>query len=265
MKPACPHLLKPHHTARPALFAAVLAAVFFLMAPVLRAQPWIRDTAALRTGTVKKKDRKKDILVQTDLGNLVLRLSDSTPLHRDNFIRLVKAHYYDSLLFHRVISQFMIQGGDPDSRRAAAGVQLGEGGPSFTIPAEFRPVLFHKKGVLAAARNSDDANPLRASSPSQFYLTQGRVYSDAGLDSLETRRLKRKIPAEQRAVYRTVGGVPHLDQAYTVFGEVVSGQSVIDRIAAVPTSKGPDRDRPLSDVRIRSMKLIKRKKYAAVN
>ncbi len=229
---------------------AFLAPLIFLSA--VTAQP---------DSTVRKKDRKKDVLLQTSMGDIVIRLSDLTPLHRDNFLKLVKTHYYDGILFHRVIEHFMIQAGDPDSRNAAPGVPLGNGGPAYTIPAEFNPGLFHKKGVIAAARTGDNINPLRASSGSQFYLTQGKVFTDAGLDSVETYRLKgRKIPADQREVYKTLGGVPHLDQAYTVFGGVVRGLDVVDRIAAVPTSRGADRDRPLSDVKIISAKLIKRKK-----
>lgn len=205
---------------------------------------------------LKKKDRKRDIEMVTTEGTIVLRLSDSTPLHRDNFLRLVKSKYYDSALFHRVIKNFMIQGGDPDSKRAAAGVALGEGGPSYKVPAEFRTTLFHKKGVLAAAR---DNNPEKASSGSQFYIVQGKKFTDAGLDSVETFRLKRKLPQEHREVYKTIGGTPHLDQNYTVYGEVVKGLDVVDRIAAVPTSRTPP-DRPVTDVRILKAKLVKRKK-----
>jgi len=207
---------------------------------------------------LRKKDMKKDVAIVTTKGTITIRLSDSTPLHRDNFLKLVKTHYYDSVLFHRVIKNFMIQGGDPNSRHAKPGEPLGEGGPGYTIPAEFRSTLFHKKGVIAAAR---DNNPEKASSGSQFYIVQGKIFTDAGLDSVETYRLKgRKIPAEQREVYKTVGGTPHLDQGYTVFGEVVRGLDVVDKIASVTTSKGEDRDRPLEDVRIIKAKLIKRKK-----
>ena len=191
------------------------------------------------------------------MGDMTVRLSDSTPLHRDNFLKLVKVHYYDSLLFHRVIKDFMIQGGDPNSRNAKPGEALGMGGPGYRVPAEFRQTLFHKKGVIAAAR---DNNPEKASSGSQFYIVQGKVFSDAELDNLETGRMKRKIPSEQREVYKTLGGTPHLDQEYTVFGEVVKGAEVLDKIAAVKTSKGADRDRPLQDVKIITMKLVKRKK-----
>jgi cyclophilin family peptidyl-prolyl cis-trans isomerase len=212
---------------------------------------------AQKDSTLKKKDRKRDVLLQTSLGDITIRLSDSTPLHRDNFLKLVKVGYYDSVLFHRVIQNFMIQGGDPVSKNAPAGKPLGSGGPLYRIPAEFRATLFHKKGVIAAAR---DGNPEKASSGSQFYIVQGKVYTEAGLDSLETFRLKRKLPAEQREVYKTIGGVPHLDQGYTVYGEVVKGLEVVDKIAVVPTSKGADRDRPLEDVKIIKAKLIKRKK-----
>ena len=209
---------------------------------------------------LKRKDRRRDVELITTQGNIILRLSDSTPLHRDNFLRLVKSHYFDSVLFHRVIHNFMIQSGDPLSKRANPGQPLGNGGPDYTIPAEFRATLFHKKGMLAAAREGDDVNPQKASSASQFYIVQGKVFTDAGLDSVETYRLHgRKIPEDQRAVYKTLGGTPHLDQNYTVFGEVIKGLDVVDKIADVPTSKGIDRDRPLEDVRILKAKLIKRK------
>lgn len=204
-------------------------------------------------------DLQKDVEMVTDKGTIIIRLSDSTPIHRDNFLRLVQQKYYDGILFHRVIKNFMIQGGDPDSKQAKAGQPLGEGGPDYTVPAEFRGSLFHKKGVIAAARTGDDVNPLKASSGSQFYLTQGKVFTEAGLDSVEKFRLKRKIPAAQREVYKTLGGTPHLDLNYTVFGEVISGLPVIDSIAAVPTSGGMGGDRPVKDVRIIKARLVKRK------
>jgi cyclophilin family peptidyl-prolyl cis-trans isomerase len=213
---------------------------------------------AQKDSVVTKKDRRKDVLLLTNYGDILVRLSDSTPLHRDNFLRLVKTHYYDSVLFHRVIKNFMIQGGDPNSKHAKPGEPLGEGGPDYTIPAEFRTTLFHKKGVIAAAR---DNNPEKASSGSQFYIVQGKVFTDAGLDSVETYRLNgRKIPTDEREVYKTLGGTPHLDQNYTVFGEVVRGLDVVDKIASVRTSKRQDRDRPLEDVRILKAKLVKRKR-----
>jgi cyclophilin family peptidyl-prolyl cis-trans isomerase len=215
-------------------------------------------SSAQKDQVIKKKDRKRDVLLQTSFGDIVIRLSDSTPLHRDNFLKLVKSGFYDSVLFHRVIQRFMVQTGDPESRHAQAGQPLGNGDPGYKIPAEFRQTLFHKRGVVAAAR---DNNPEKASSGSQFYIVQGRIFSDAGLDSVETFRLGgRKIPIAQREVYKSIGGTPHLDQNYTVFGEVVRGMDVVDKIAAVQTSKGNDRDRPLEDIRIIKAKLIRRKK-----
>jgi cyclophilin family peptidyl-prolyl cis-trans isomerase len=209
---------------------------------------------------LRKNDRKKDVILVTDSGTITLRLSDSTPLHRDHFLSLVKQGYYDSILFHRVINSFMIQGGDPDSKRAKPGEKLGNGGPSYTIPAEFRTTLFHCKGVLAAARQGDLANPQKASSGSQFYIVQGKKFTPAGLDSVETYRLKgRKIPAEQRVVYQTLGGSPHLDQQYTIFGKVVMGLEVVDKIAGTRTD--PE-NRPLTDIRIKKAKLVKKKRTA---
>ncbi len=210
---------------------------------------------------LKKKDRKRNVELITTEGNIILRLYDSTPLHRDNFLRLVKSGYYDSVLFHRVIKSFMIQSGDPNSKHAQPGQSLGNGGPDYTIPAEFHPSLFHKKGVLAAAREGDQRNPEKGSSASQFYIVQGRTFTDKELDSVEIVRLHGyKIPPAHREVYKTIGGTPQLDQNYTVFGEVVSGLDVVDEIASVPTSKGQDRDRPLKDIRILKAKLVKRKK-----
>jgi peptidyl-prolyl cis-trans isomerase B (cyclophilin B) len=208
--------------------------------------------------TLQKKDRKRDVRFSTTQGVMVLRLSDSTPLHRDNFLRLVKSGYYDSTLFHRVIKNFMIQGGDPNSKQATPRQPLGNGGPAERIPAEFRSGLFHKRGALAAAR---DNNPEKASSGSQFYIVHGKTFTDAGLDSTETFRLEgRKIPLPHREVYKTLGGAPHLDQNYTVFGELILGFEVLDAIAATATSRSPDRDRPLTDCRILKADLIKRRK-----
>lgn len=208
---------------------------------------------------LRKKDYKRDVELVTDSGTMVIRLSDSTPLHRDNFLKLVKSGYYDGVLFHRVISQFMIQTGDPNSKGAPAGQPLGNGGPGYTIPAEFRPALFHRKGVVAAAREGDQVNPARASSGSQFYIVQGKKFTDGAMDTLERRR-NIVIPADQREVYKTIGGSPHLDQQYTVFGQLIRGEEVLDRIASTPTSKAADRDRPLQDIRIVKARLVKRKK-----
>lgn len=210
---------------------------------------------------VKNKDRKRDIELVTTEGTIILRLSDSTPEHRDNFIRLVKSNYLDSILFHRVISGFMIQAGDPNSIRSTARQPLGNGGPNYTLPAEMNTSLFHKKGALAAARKGDAENPERRSSGSQFYIVHGRTFTNAQMDSVEIARLQgRKISTERREHYRTIGGTPQLDGNYTVFGEVVSGQEVVDKIATMPVSTGPDTNRPLQDVRMISAKLIKRKK-----
>jgi len=219
---------------------------------------WMVSAYSQQDVKLKKKDRKRDVELVTTEGVIVLRLYDSTPLHRDNFLRLVKSNYYDSVLFHRVIKDFMIQAGDPNSKTATAGQTLGNGGPVNKIPAEFRPTIFHKKGVLAAAR---DNNPEKASSGSQFYIVQGKKFTDTGLDSVEQVRLAgRKLPEAHRQVYKTVGGTPHLDQNYTVFGEVIRGLDVVDKIAYVQTSTGPDRDRPVKDIRIIRTKLVKRKR-----
>jgi cyclophilin family peptidyl-prolyl cis-trans isomerase len=215
--------------------------------------------AGRQDSTIKKKDRKRDVLLQTTLGDITVRLSDSTPLHRDNFLKLVKVGFYDSVLFHRVIKDFMIQAGEPGTKSDATNPVTGNGIPRYTIPAEFRKTMFHRKGVVAAARTGDDVNPQRMSSASQFYIVQGKIFTDAGLDSLERFRLNGiKIPLAQREVYKTIGGTPHLDQTYTVFGEVINGIDVLDKIAAVETNK--TRNRPLQDVLIIKAKLIKRKK-----
>ena len=218
--------------------------------------------SAQKDSTLRKKDRKRDVLLVTDQGDITIRLSNATPLHRDNFLKLVKVGYYDNVLFHRVIRNFMIQTGDPNSKDAAPGIPLGNGGPGYTIPAEIIPSLFHKKGAVAAARMSDNVNPAKASSGSQFYIVQGNIFSESGLDSLETFRLNgKKIPPEIRTAYKTIGGTPHLDNNYTVFGEVVKGIETVDKIASAKTSTRPDRDRPLADIKIISAKLIKRKKF----
>ena len=206
---------------------------------------------------IRKNDLRKDVQLETTKGTMVIRLSDSTPLHRDNFIRLVKKGFYDSIVFHRVIQNFMIQAGDPNSKQASDTQRLGSGGPGYTVPAEFRPSLFHQKGVIAAARMGDDVNPQKASSGSQFYIVQGKIFTDAGLDSVETIRLKRKIPQEHREVYKTVGGTPHLDQNYTVFGAVVRGLNVIDSIASTATNRQLG-DRPVQNVRIVKARMVRR-------
>jgi peptidyl-prolyl cis-trans isomerase B (cyclophilin B) len=199
----------------------------------------------------------KGRLVQltTDYGIMVLRLYDSTPLHRDNFIKLVKEGFYDSLMFHRIIQSFMIQGGDPDSKNAEAGQQLGAGSAPGTerIPAEFASNLIHKRGALAAAR---DNNPEKASSNCQFYIVQGQTYNDTALNMMEC-NVRQENPGfrfteTQRKVYKTIGGTPFLDQNYTVFGEVIKGLEVLDKIAAAEKDAN---DRPLIDIRMK-MKML---------
>ncbi|MEP7236679.1 MAG: peptidylprolyl isomerase [Ferruginibacter sp.] len=181
------------------------------------------------------------IKVITDSGVMVIRLYDKTPQHRDNFIKLANAHFFDSLLFHRVIQGFMIQGGDPQSKYAQPGEMLGNGDVGYTIPAEFDTSLIHKKGALAAARTN---NPAKASSGCQFYIVQGNKYTDADLNNYEMSRGV-KYSAAQRNLYKTIGGTPMLDMNYTVFGEVESGLNVIDKIASVQKDGS---DRPLGNV-----------------
>ncbi|MDQ2720307.1 MAG: peptidylprolyl isomerase [Bacteroidota bacterium] len=185
--------------------------------------------------------------IETDSGTMVVKLYNQTPLHRDNFEKLAKSHFYDGLLFHRVIKDFMIQGGDPDSRNAKSGAQLGEGGLKYTIPAEFDSTLFHKKGALAMGREGDDVNPKKASSPTQFYIVEGKIFSDADMDKIQS-RFKIKIPEAHREVYRTIGGAPFLDMNYTVFGEVISGLDVIQKIANMSKDA---HDRPLTDIKMK--------------
>lgn len=201
------------------------------------------------------KPKNQYVRVKTEYGECIIKLYNETPLHRDNFLKLAKKGYYNGTLFHRVIKAFMIQGGDPDSRNAKPDSLLGEGGPKYTIPAEFRDSLFHKKGVLAAAREGDLVNPAKASSGSQFYLVQGKIFTDEQLNSLEEKRLKFKIPEWQRQVYKTIGGVPHLDRNYTVYGEIVVGLELVDKIAAMETDKN---DRPKQDVKMEITVLKKR-------
>ncbi len=242
------------------------------------------------------------VLIETNYGNIKVKLYNETPTHRDNFLKLISQHFYDSLLFHRVINKFMIQGGDPESKNALPDKLLGDGDVGYTIPAEINKTLFHKRGVLGAARNGDEENPERKSSGCQFYITQGKLFSDSLLDVQEKRitnmiaynnvcrknikkittllsQLKTfekngdpdsmkitkakidrltnaelpnvspyKFSAEQREIYKTVGGSPHLDGSYTIFGEVVEGMEVVDKIATTPRNGA---DRPLTDIRMK--------------
>lgn len=242
------------------------------------------------------------VKIQTTLGDIIVRLYDETPLHRDNFIKLAKEGYYNGTLFHRVIKDFMIQGGDPDSKGAPAGKHLGVGGPSYTLDAEIKPGLFHKRGALAAARQGDEVNPERKSSGSQFYIVWGKVYNKNQLNQLskqleiqeaqkifdnlafqqratimQMRRernqsglqeLQEKMAAEamaqakangpiltdeQKEVYSTIGGTPHLDNQYTVFGEVEEGLDIVEEIQKTATGRN---DRPQEDI-VMTMTILK--------
>lgn len=206
----------------------------------------------------KKKNTSKDKLVikaplkclvqlETEYGNMLIELYESTPGHRDNFTKLVSEGFYDSLLFHRVIDGFMIQGGDPNSRGAGADVRLGSGGPGYQIDAEFLDENVHIKGALAAARSPDSVNPKKRSSGSQFYIVHGGKVTDAALDNMEYRK-GITYTEEQRALYKERGGYPPLDGDYTVFGMVIEGMDVIDKIATVKTKPG---DRPIENVEMK--------------
>lgn len=184
------------------------------------------------------------VLIETSLGNMEVLLYDSTPKHRDNFIKLAEEGFYDSLLFHRVIQGFMIQGGDPESKGADANARLGAGGPGYQIDAEFSKDNLHFKGALSAARMGDQVNPQKKSSGSQFYIVQGTPVTPDMLERIEMQKGIRYSP-EQRKTYQTEGGTPFLDMDYTVFGRVTKGLDVIDKIAAVRTLPG---DRPVEDV-----------------
>lgn len=200
--------------------------------------------------TQAQNRKKKDYLVtvQTTYGPMRLVLYDKTPKHKENFIKLVERKFYDSLLFHRVIPAFMMQGGDPNSKGAKPGVALGNGDVGYTVPAEILPDLFHKKGALAAAR---DNNPAKASSGCQFYVVQGKVWSDDELkkqiDRSRERAPERQFTDAQRQTYKTIGGTPHLDGNYTVFGEVIDGLAVVDSVTAQPRDA---QNRPLTDLRM---------------
>ncbi len=208
--------------------------LLFLLVPVL---------------SIAQNRKKKDYLVSvnTQFGTMRLVLYDQTPKHKENFIKLVNQKFYDSLLFHRIIPLFMIQGGDPKSRKAQEDQPLGNGDVGYTVPAEFVPALFHKKGALSAAR---DNNPEKASSGCQFYIVQGRVWDEEAFQKqikrIET--MKGRLPTdEQKQVYKTLGGAPHLDGNYTVFGEVINGLAIVDSVAKQPRN---EMDRPLKDVRM---------------
>lgn len=191
---------------------------------------------------------RRKALIETAFGNMTIELSNRTPQHRDNFIKLVEQGFYNDLLFHRVMANFMIQGGDPDSKTAKPGQLLGQGGPGYTVPAEFVPDLVHTKGAVAAARLPDQMNPEKASSGSQFYIVQGQPINEQILAQTEQMR-RFQYSSEQRNLYLQAGfGSPFLDRDYTVFGHVVEGLDVIDKIAAV---KGDASNRPMQDVKMK--------------
>lgn len=203
---------------------------------------------------------RHQVLLQTSKGDIVVELYNETPKHRDNFLKLVRSGYYNGILWHRVIAGFMIQTGDSTTRHAQPGERIGDHSPGYTIPAEIVfPRYFHKRGALAAAREGDKVNPERKSSSAQFYIVYGSPFSEAGLDRVQQRLDERtdstvKLTPAIREVYRLHGGTPHLDGQYTVFGEVVRGLDVVERIQAVPVDKN---SRPLDDVRITKATVLK--------
>ena len=194
-----------------------------------------------------------EVLLETTMGNIRIALYDETPQHRDNFLKLTKMGSYDSLLFHRVIKDFMVQSGDIFSKNAKPGQLLGMGDYDYTQEPEFRlPKIFHRRGVVAAAREGDEKNPERRSGASQFYIVWGKIYDDRRLDYTQTKldsitNGAVQLTPEMREVYKTIGGTPHLDGQYTVFGEVTEGLDLIEKMQLVETDKN---DRPLEDIRI---------------
>lgn len=223
------------------LFAATVNAQ--VKKPVKK--PVVSKTKVVFKPPVIKKIPGIRVKVTTDSGVMIIRLYDKTPRHRDNFAKLASAGFFDSLLFHRVINGFMVQGGDPQSKNASRDAMLGNGDVGYTIPAEFDTSLFHKKGALAAARTE---NPEKASSGCQFYIVQGKKYSDEELNMMEAQMGGRKFSPQKRSIYKTIGGTPFLDMNYTVFGEVETGLEVIDKIASVPKNQF---DRPIGDVHMK--------------
>lgn len=203
--------------------------------------------------TLHAQETRREVMFMTNKGNIRVALYNETPKHRDNFLKLVSEGFYDGVLFHRVINRFMIQAGDPESRHAQSGQMLGGSSEKYTVPAEIvYPKLFHKRGALAAAREGDRENPTRASSSSQFYIVYGRLSGDQMLDRMQERISQAtggtaKMTPEIRETYKTIGGTPHLDGQYTVFGEVIEGLDVVEDIEFVPTDEN---DRPKEDVRI---------------
>ncbi|KJF42881.1 hypothetical protein LH29_15840 [Draconibacterium sediminis] len=203
---------------------------------------------------IAAENRKiKGLVLETDYGNITIKLFNETPEYRDNFIRLAKEHYFDSLLIHRVIADFGIQSGAADTRYAVPGANVGWKGPGYTIPAHIVPGVYHKRGMIGSPRKPDTENERQRSDGSQFYIVSGRKYFDKGLDELEEIN-NYKFSAEQRQVYKTIGGAPHLDGSYTIFGQVTSGMDVVDKIVQVETDR---RWRPLEDIRIKRVRILK--------
>jgi cyclophilin family peptidyl-prolyl cis-trans isomerase len=200
----------------------------------------------------KQPEKMTKVLIKTSLGDIQIALYNETPQHRDNFIKLVNEKYYDGTLFHRIIKEFMIQGGDPESKTAAPGQMLGNGGPNYTVPAEFVASHYHKRGALAAARQGDNVNPTKASSGSQFYIVDGRTFTSEELTMI-SRQYGAVFTPEQTNTYTTVGGAPFLDGSYTVFGEVVKGMEIVDKIAAQEKDRN---DRPKNNITVIEMKII---------
>ncbi|MBP9979100.1 MAG: peptidylprolyl isomerase [Bacteroidales bacterium] len=224
------------------------------------------STLLLSSASGYSSQRYFHIRMNTNKGEIILLLYNQTPLHRDNFVKLSKEGYFNGVLFHRVINDFMIQSGDPDSREREPGKLYGDGGPDKGIPAEFVPELFHKRGSLAAAREGDITNPNRESSGSQFYIVEGKIHDEESLISAEKKLNNRneaigkkssyRFPEHIREYYKKHGGTPHLDTQYTVFGEVISGMDVVFMISE---SKTDSNDRPLEDVYIISTQVYKKR------
>lgn len=206
-----------------------------------------------KTTSNNNTQKMTKVLLKTTFGDITIALYDDTPAHRDNFQKLVNDKFYDGVLFHRIIKGFMIQGGDPDSKTAKAGQRLGSGDVGYTIPAEFVPGRFHKRGAVCAARMGDNVNPQKASSGCQFYIVDGTVYDNDKLNMIAQRTGKTFSP-EQVKAYTTIGGAPFLDGDYTVFGEVISGMEVVDKIA---DQQKDGADRPIEDIKIISATIMR--------